>query len=500
VGPPEIAVGCLVSVLALVRLGSQPLRLDEARTALVADAVLETGLPRVRSERPSLFPPSEIDENGLCVLHTPVQFYLAALARRFGKSPGATRLPFALVGVAAAWAAIALGDRVVPGSGVFVGLVFLQVPTLLLLRQARYYPLVIGGRVLVLWALVTHTWWLAIFAGILIAATEWSGYLATLAGSFVAASLGSWPMEEAALLSSGLVVIAVWAWVRRHLDQPVPMHRHLVDGFLESFWTYLWKLQCHLVPLLPLVAIAAAARARVPTHFIAGMTWIVLAHVALRSVTPSVFTRYLAAAIVPAGLAGGVLLYGISERSLPLAVALSVLLACTNVLHMGPLLLVPPRLLRALGFVRCPGGSYLSREAPEDVDRRIRLLLAEFLRELVRPPRLRVDGLAAALPAGSVVVAGQTEAATLQVAAPHAVVVPWGARKDEERAWLAEHPPDYVVLGDIDRPEDAVRAVPRGYQRLVLPARDVLLANGETLERHVFDDARLPLGVEALAT
>src|SRR5205823_14440344 len=123
---------------------------------------------------------------------------------------------------------------------------------------------------------------------------------------------------------------------------------------------------------------------------------------------------------------------------------------------------------------------YLSREAPEDLDRRIRFLLLEFLRELARPPRLRADGLAACLPAGSTVVVGQTEAATLQVAAPHVVVVPWGARKDEERAWLAEHPPDYVLLGDIDRPEAAVRDLPGAYRRRVLLARDVLLANGQT--------------------
>ena len=49
-----LAVGAAATVLALARLNSQSLRLDEARTALVADAVLATGIPRVRrTARPS---------------------------------------------------------------------------------------------------------------------------------------------------------------------------------------------------------------------------------------------------------------------------------------------------------------------------------------------------------------------------------------------------------------------------------------------------------------
>jgi hypothetical protein len=493
-----IAVGGSIAVLALARLGSQPLRLDEARTALLADAVLEVGVPRVRPRGPSLFPSSEMAPSGLCVLHTPLQFYLAALGRRVRKTPGWTRLPFALLGVVGAWGAMALGNRVMPGSGVYVGLAFLQVPTLLLIRQARYYPLVLAARVFALWSLFLDRWWMAVLAGLLLACAEWSGYLATLAASFVAGLLGSWPLVEATGLLSGLAVLALWAWLRRNVDAPVPMHRHLVDGFLESFWTYFWKLQCYLLPVLPIAAAAVAVRAEVPGEVLAGLAWIVLAHMGLRSVTPAAFTRYLSPAVAPGGLAVGLLLAGIAHRLLPLAVVLSVLLVATDALHVGPLLLLPARTIRALGFVRCPGGSHLGREAPEDLVRSVRPLMLEFLLELARPPRLRADGLAERLPDGSSVLIGHTEAPTLQVANPTLRVVPWGIRRDEERAWLAAHPPDYVVLGDMDRPAAALEGLPWTFRHRVMQIPDVLLANGETLERHVFADGQAPAGVEVL--
>jgi hypothetical protein len=493
-----IAVGSAVSVLALARLGSQPLRLDEARTALVADGVLATGAPRARSHGPTLFGPSEMAPNGLCVLHTPLQFYLGALGRLLGKGPGATRLPFALVGAAGAWGAIALGDHLVPGSGVYVGLGFLQVPALLLIRQARYYPLVLSARVFALWSLVLERWWIAAIAGLVIASAEWSGYLATLAASFVGAILGSWPLTEAVGLTSGLAVLLVWAWLRRGVELPVPLHRHPVEGFLEAFWLYFWKLQCYLAPVVTVAVVAAVVRAPIRANLVAGLTWIVLAHIGLRSVTSTVFTRYLTAALAPAAVAIGLVLAAIAERSLPLAVALSVLYVATNVLHEGPLLVLPPRAVRVLAFVRCPGGSHLTREAPEDRERRIRLPMLDFVRELLRPPRLRADGVARALPPAAVVLVGQTEAPTLQAAGPSLRVVPWGIDKRAEAEWLAEHPPDYVVAGDLDRPEAAVAGLPWSFRRCVLPVPDVLIANGETLERHVFEDRRLPVGVEIL--
>lgn len=495
-------MGTVASLLALARLNSQPLRLDEARTALVADAVLRTGVPRVRSEGPALFGPSEMAPSGLCVLHTPLQFYVAALGRAVRRTPGATRLPFALVGVAGIWGGIALGDRLVPGAGVWVGLAFLQVPTQLLLRQARYYPLVFSARVFALWSLFLDNWWMAVLAGITLAAAEWSGYLATLAASFVAGLLGAWPLVEATGLLSGLVVLAGYAWLRRGVDAPVPLHRHPVDGFLESFWTYCWKLQCHLVPVLSLAAAAALVRAPVPGPVLAGFGWIVLAHVGLRAVTPAVFTRYLSPTIAPAGIAAGIVLAGIAQRGPLLAVVLGVLLAGTDVLHRLPLLLLSSRAIRALGFVRCPGGSHLARQAPEDLERRFRPLLLEFLRELARPPASRAGGLGAYLPAGSSVLIGQTEAPTLQVASPDLRVVPWGIDKDRERRWLASHPPDYVVLGDIDRPVaalgEAAWSPPGAYRRRILAVPDTLMTNGETLERHLFGDERVPIGVEVM--
>jgi hypothetical protein len=490
---------CLaVTLLGLLRLNSQPLRLDEARTALLADAVLRTGVPRVRTDGPAMFGPMEMAPNGLCVLHTPLQFYVGAIGRRFGRTAGAVRLPFALIGIASVWGAAALGDHLMPGAGPYVALCFLQVPGLLLIRQARYYPLVFAARVFAMWSLVLGSWWVAALAGLIIAASEWTGYLATLTASFVAALLGSWPMTEALGLLSGLLVVAGWLWLRRDVDDPVPFHRNMVDGFLQTFWTYVWKFQCNLIPLIPIVVVAALLRPDVPVPLIAGFTWIMLAHIGMRSVTPAVFTRYLAAAVPPGAVVLGMLLAGIAKVSLPIAVVLAVLLVTTDLLHVGPLLLIPARLARRLAFVRGPAGSFMTRQAPEDRPRRITFPLWSFLRELADPPGLRSGALAAALPAGSRVVIGQTEAPTLQVAGPGLQVVPWGIDRKAEQAWLTEHPPDFIVLGDLDRPQTVADRLPWTFRPRVVPGSDVLVANGESLERHVFTDRGRPDGIVVL--
>jgi hypothetical protein len=214
-----------------------------------------------------------------------------------------------------------------------------------------------------------------------------------------------------------------------------------------------------------------------------------------------VFTRYLSPAIAPAGIAAGIALAGIAQRAPLLAAALGVALACTDALHRLPLLLLPARVGRALAFVRYPGGSHATRQAPEDYERRLRPLLLDFVRELARPPRSRAGGLAASIPPGSTVLIGQTEAPTLKAAGPGLHVVPWGIDKAAERAWLAAHPPDYVVLGDLDRPAAAVADPPwppRAFRRRVLALPDTLMTNGETLERHLFSDEGSPVGVEVL--
>ncbi|MBM7789591.1 hypothetical protein [Tenggerimyces flavus] len=486
-------------MLALVRLGSQPLRLDEARTALLADAVRATGLPRDTSEGPSLFPSSELAPNGLCVLHTPLQFYLAALGRAVKPTPFATRLPFVLVAIAGVWGAVALADRLSPGAGVYTGLLLLQVPVLLLLRQARYYPVVFAARVFALWSLFLDQMWMAALAGLLLAAAEWSGYLATLAASVAGAVFGAWSFVEVAGLSSGICIVLVWAWLRRDVEAPVPLHKNFVDGFLESFWTYFWKLHCAFAPIIPIAIAVLLVSASIPIEVVAGLGWIVLAHLGLRSVTPVLFTRYLTPAVAPAAIAMGLALQAIAERSTALAVVLAALTAATNALHIGPLTLLPPRVVRRVAFLRCPGGSHLAREAPEDLDRRIRVLQVDFVRELVKPPMTRSGELARWLPAGSTVLIGHTEAATLQVAGPHLRVVPWGVRKSLEREHLARRPPDFVVLGDLDRPFAALNGDRADYELRVVSAPDVLLGNGETPERHVFRDDQVPWGVEVHA-
>ncbi len=488
----------ILGVLCLSRLGSQPLRLDEARTALLAERIRACGLPRVRSDTLSLFPKTEVAQNGLCLLHTPLQFYVAYLGRLTGSSPAAFRLPFALAGLVAAGITGLTGEHLMPGTGIAAAATFLQVPYLLLIRQARHYSLVLCATALTLWGLTSGSLVGAAAGGIVLAASEWSAYLATLAGALFAVLFGSWPVHEVIAFAAGILILLPWAWLRSSLPRPVPPHPgNRFDGTLEAFWTYFWKLNGLFVPLALLTLIAWAAGTLRPSPVLGGLGWIVMAHLALRSVTPAVFARYLSGALVPASLFAGVLLAGIAGRSLALAVLITLTIVASDALHRFPLLL-SRRAYRWLACLRCPGGAHFAREAPEDARRLPRLLLWEFILELARPPRLRTTGLASALPAGSRVVLGQTEAAPLQMAAPSLRVVPWGIDRKNELAWLQEHPPDVIVLGDLDRPGQLVSHLPGRYAARILPIPDTLMANGETLERHLFRDPARPWGVEIL--
>jgi hypothetical protein len=137
----------IAAALVLTDLGDPALWQDEAQTALLAQSVLEFGVPLGFDGRnhASQELGKEYAGSGAWLWHTWLSFYLTAASfASFGQTTFAARLPFALCGVASA--ALCYGvarrwwrDR---AAALAAGLTCaLSVPFLILSRQCRYYSL-----------------------------------------------------------------------------------------------------------------------------------------------------------------------------------------------------------------------------------------------------------------------------------------------------------------------------------------------------------------------
>ncbi|MDE2510885.1 MAG: hypothetical protein KGL74_07170 [Elusimicrobia bacterium] len=164
VPPALIALG---AVLLLWSLGRPALWQDEAETALRAETILETGLPRmalrgvVATAQPSMVK-SEGNAAGVWTWDTWLPAYLTAASFAvLGATPFAARLPFALAGIltlALWWRVCAdgekdeLADRRAWAPEAGLALLALSPAFLLFCRQSRYYALVALGTPLVFWS------------------------------------------------------------------------------------------------------------------------------------------------------------------------------------------------------------------------------------------------------------------------------------------------------------------------------------------------------------
>lgn len=162
VPPALVALG---AVLLLWNLGRPALWQDEAETALRAESILETGLPRTTlrgvevTTQPTLAA-HEGNASGVWTWNTWLPAYLVAASFAvLGPTPFAARLPFALAGVLTLWLAwglyrdaekdeLAKKRAWAPEAG--LALLALSPPFLLFCRQSRYYALGALGAVLVL--------------------------------------------------------------------------------------------------------------------------------------------------------------------------------------------------------------------------------------------------------------------------------------------------------------------------------------------------------------
>ena len=160
-----LALVALGAVLLLWNLGRPALWQDEAETALRAEAILETGLPRttlggVLVTTQASLAPHEGNAAGVWTWNTWLPAYLVAASFLvLGRTAFAARLPFALAGILALWLAWRLfddgekdefSDRRPWAPEAALALLALSPAYLLFCRQSRYYALVALGTVLVL--------------------------------------------------------------------------------------------------------------------------------------------------------------------------------------------------------------------------------------------------------------------------------------------------------------------------------------------------------------
>ena len=153
------------AVLLLWNLGRPALWQDEAETALRAESILESGLPRMTlrgvlvTAQPSLAA-SEGTPSGVWTWNTWLPAYLVAASFAvLGRTAFAARLPFALAGILTLWLwwrLCAEGEEDGPAARrawapeAALALLALSPAYLLFCRQSRYYALVALGTALVL--------------------------------------------------------------------------------------------------------------------------------------------------------------------------------------------------------------------------------------------------------------------------------------------------------------------------------------------------------------
>jgi len=163
-----IVLTAIGAILLLWNLGRPALWQDEAETALRAESILETGLPRMSLRGVLVTTQHSLSAHegnaaGVWTWNTWLPAYLVALSFSIlGHTPFAARLPFALSGLLALWLAWRLFsdgeeddliERRPWSAEAALALLALSPPFLLFCRQSRYYALVALGTVLVF-----HAW------------------------------------------------------------------------------------------------------------------------------------------------------------------------------------------------------------------------------------------------------------------------------------------------------------------------------------------------------
>ncbi len=149
---PELLLALAACFLLLFNLADRPLWTDEAESALLAQSIVEHGLPYVAVGNNIVKIARDIDANadGLWVWTPWLDEYLCTASfALFGTSTWAARFPFALIGLLCVWIIYRLGWRLWRNRAVALTAAFLltsNLAFLLFARQCRYYAVVMAAQ------------------------------------------------------------------------------------------------------------------------------------------------------------------------------------------------------------------------------------------------------------------------------------------------------------------------------------------------------------------
>lgn len=327
---------------------------DEAETAVLAQRILEHGLPLADDGvRPVALEGREWNARGVWIWSPWLDEYVAAGSfALFGVSTWSARFPFALVGLAAlalfarwVWRCFESREITVVATLLFAT----SVPFLLLARQCRYHALVIFASV-----------WLLI--GLQAAIRRERGASLPMAGALVLQFYANYVTALGSVLG---LAVAVWALRehRAHLVRPVGTALAIL-ALLAAPWLlyagalgqagtlslarlapgalwFTWQLDQHVVPLALLVPLALFVRRRargpgieggIEPSLEAALLAMVVVQVLVVAVTPLHYFRYLGPVIpVLLALSASVLVQRVRPRALRWS--LVALLVATGLAH-----------------------------------------------------------------------------------------------------------------------------------------------------------------------
>ncbi len=455
-----IALTAVGAVLLLWNLGRPLLWQDEAETAVRAQTILDTGLPRVArrgvvaTAQPSLVA-FEGNAVGVWTWNTWLPAYLCAASfAAFGQTPFAARLPFALSGILALWLWWRLcvqgeKDELVErrkwAPEAALALLALSPAYLLFCRQSRYYALVALGNALVLVAwrrLLEKKPWGALALALAL------NFLLHASFAFFAAAALALGLDAALRFEECLRARRFWlaAALTLVFAAPAVLYFRVWDrpgnhgyGFLESLHflqTFLLWLAAFAVPLALVAAAFARRRLAVLVGFVllcglvaegpwaalcAGIAWLFLLGAAAREPAPYGVMSLRRTCLLLIAATLGLLAFGAAEpygrylagvlpavaylvarglsslgRGRPAAVAALVALAVSSNL----LSWAPLKAAQAFAAPDAPAESVsgMMRARLRDLGARSDLL--SFARETARGPRGYLEAAVAAMSGG----------------------------------------------------------------------------------------------------
>jgi 4-amino-4-deoxy-L-arabinose transferase-like glycosyltransferase len=350
------------SGLLLANLGNQYLWQDEAQTALIADTILDAGVPLGHDGVNSFSQEfgAEFGKSGVWKWHTWLSFYLCAASLwLFGATTFAARLPFALFGVATViltgWVGRALWrDRAAAVAS--AGLLTLSVPFLILCRQCRYYSPAAFFTLLALFAYVRlrrgerHAGLLLFVAATLLFHTHYL-YCATLLATLLLHALGfDRPRLRRVIAVSAWVVLVNLPWILwfstiRYGENYASRVRDLGLSLDIAQRLCLMIADYLFHPVFALAALGLAAwrwawrepvlggSPETRSHVALLLGFCAVNVVALALAAPSAYFRYLAPLAPPLFLLAGLLVSALLRRSRWLAAAVLAVWLSLGSLH-----------------------------------------------------------------------------------------------------------------------------------------------------------------------